>query len=476
MDNQSKIHTSFLKKDIITNGLISNLLERYVLEDTKMVVTKRDLCWVHNILFSRAYDKTFGRFAKSIVEPIKIEEASAENELLKGMLDYGHSIINDDSIDYFDKPVVIFHDGIYGSAFGRYQYIYRAKGFRIFWHSDGKITYNNVYMTIDENGFQYLGDDVYAEIDLNNNDTDDLDFEMDFDLHDIITFLKNLLNIKEHFYRDYILEYAVSPSDVYRKSNFSKSLEEDLWNILLDYAASLIETNSREIEYFEKICLLFVDLEISPSSLQIMNFITTVYSSNDRVIEILVNTIKNQEVITESLFDSVFKSCLALQSNANTIIKLENYYNTYLAQLIETRRPDYTIKDQTLRGKSTSGISQGEVDIYIEKSGYPQSILEGMILNSVKKDYIKMHINKIWKYDTSGNMENFMIVYYSGKDFGSFSKRYLKYILEGQFDNSLTDNGVTKMKEYTDIFVYDTVWSINERKSSIKHILINLKQ
>jgi hypothetical protein len=60
---------------------------------------------------------------------------------------------------------------------------------------------------------------------------------------------------------------------------------------------------------------------------------------------------------------------------------------------------NYDVKDQTRRGCSATGISAGEVDILIEESNMPFTIIEALILSSLSQDYLNKHLDKIYNYD-----------------------------------------------------------------------------
>lgn len=464
-----------LEKDCITEGVLSDLLETYIQTDSSLIVKKSDLQKLHSILFSNEYCKTYGKFPETIYESIKKEPDMGE-KLLKGMTDYRNKIIHDESIEYYPEGVVLFHDGIYGSAFGRFNYIYRAKGFRILWHQNGKINYHNVYVTIDGNGFQYFGDEIYGEIDLSSNE-DDLDFEMCFNLHDIRILLSNLLNIKEHFYRDYILEYVITPPDVDKLSEISCSMRNELWRIIFKYGEKLITTNSQNFSSFSKLCNLFSDLNIQPTPSQIAQFLISVNDSKNEVITIFFNSLKTMErnkCDEEALYNTILTCCYEFQAQAKQVVKEgENEYNTYLSGLIKSSRRELTIKDQTLRGESNGGKKSGELDIYIEKNGCPMSVIEALIVNCVDKKYISMHINKIWKYDTAGNKENYLIIYYTGTNLSKFILKYKEFIATEHFDNKIYD--IQEMElGYTNLYSLKMTCEVNGFNSIIRHIIIKI--
>ncbi|MGY4068825.1 hypothetical protein ACW5XE_12550 [Aeromonas caviae] len=85
----------------------------------------------------------------------------------------------------------------------------------------------------------------------------------------------------------------------------------------------------------------------------------------------------------------------------------------------------YLIKDQTRRGVSDKGYAAGEVDLLVECGKEPYAIIEGLIVDSNKSDYIKRHITKaLTKYDSVGLRDFYILVYYRGGNFSAFSKKY----------------------------------------------------
>ncbi|KFF24442.1 hypothetical protein [Chryseobacterium vrystaatense] len=74
----------------------------------------------------------------------------------------------------------------------------------------------------------------------------------------------------------------------------------------------------------------------------------------------------------------------------------EDDRNTFIASMLISA--GFHVKDQTRKSTTETGKSAGEVDIFIEDiNGYPLNIIEALNLSSVVKDYIKTHIDKIFK-------------------------------------------------------------------------------
>ncbi|NQZ07918.1 MAG: GTP-binding protein [Algicola sp.] len=91
----------------------------------------------------------------------------------------------------------------------------------------------------------------------------------------------------------------------------------------------------------------------------------------------------------------------------------------------------YKVADQSRGGRSESGKSLGERDLVIRNrdTGVVESILEGMILSSCKKEAIEKHYHKLnYRYDTSGNKRNFLLVYAKSTNFNQLWQKYSKQI------------------------------------------------
>ncbi|MEL4237092.1 hypothetical protein [Shewanella xiamenensis] len=107
----------------------------------------------------------------------------------------------------------------------------------------------------------------------------------------------------------------------------------------------------------------------------------------------------------------------------------EDEYNDQIRDLLLAK--DYMVLDQTRRGVSLSGYKSGEVDLLIKEGSNPFAIYEGLILDSVKKTYIKEHLLKsLVNYDSIGLRVSFLVVYYNGNNFADFCVRYKSYMDE----------------------------------------------
>ena len=95
------------------------------------------------------------------------------------------------------------------------------------------------------------------------------------------------------------------------------------------------------------------------------------------------------------------------------------------------------IKDQTRHGVSSSGKDAGEVDILLTKDNKEIAIFEGLKLDSIRSDYIDVHINKVINNYNALGTATFLIAYVSVADFEAFWFKYVRHIDEYPFNLSI---------------------------------------
>lgn len=94
----------------------------------------------------------------------------------------------------------------------------------------------------------------------------------------------------------------------------------------------------------------------------------------------------------------------------------------------------YEVKDQTRQGDSESGKDAGEVDILLCNNGNPAVVLEGLKLDSFKRDYLDTHINKaLDNYDPNGCQLVYMLIYAAVKAFGNFWDKVMEHMIGYSF-------------------------------------------
>lgn len=124
---------------------------------------------------------------------------------------------------------------------------------------------------------------------------------------------------------------------------------------------------------------------------------------------------RNDEQI---LTDLLMNACRELQNQRiwyQSGGRSENTRNTFISSLLS--QSNFIAKDQTLGGESSTGISIGENDIKIFRNhNEPYAIIEAVNLSApYGKDWhhknFREHINRIYKYDTNGLSQNYLLTY-----------------------------------------------------------------
>lgn len=174
----------------------------------------------------------------------------------------------------------------------------------------------------------------------------------------------------------------------------------------------------------------------------------------------------------DNLYDKLLASIIKLQGDISYRSKSEDERNTYIGALLSIA--GFQVKDQTFWGSSNTGKSAGEVDIMVlDNNQLPFSIIEALILDSLKQDYLKQHIDKIYKYDTTGLQNNVILIYSEAKNFSDFCTRYFALISTydypyKQLSSENIDSGYSEMK------IYKTTIERNDKPTNLYHIVVNL--
>ena len=180
-------------------------------------------------------------------------------------------------------------------------------------------------------------------------------------------------------------------------------------------------------------------------------------------------------VCREAIIKDLLEACVKLQANTYFTSALENQRNDYIRDML--KMAGYEVCDQTRRGKSFSEKSAGEVDILIEKDGFPVTIIEALNLNSLNTNYLDIHIDKIYSYDTVGNTFNVVLSYVQVSDFGKFTTNYFGHISKREYLLPLIE--VCEKVEvegcnYSNMRVMKTVHNRNGCETILYHICILL--
>lgn len=172
--------------------------------------------------------------------------------------------------------------------------------------------------------------------------------------------------------------------------------------------------------------------------------------------------------------DRLYSICIKLQGNAKYINATEDERNDYIRDMLD--RYDYVIKDQTRRGLSSTGISSGEIDIFVEKDKAPFTVIEALNLDYLNKDYLAKHLRKIYTYDTTGNLFNVCLVYAELKDFSSFWEKYCDYIENFEYPYPIIsfDETLNNVYSGSEIKIMTTTHNRSGQQTKLFHICVKI--
>ena len=173
--------------------------------------------------------------------------------------------------------------------------------------------------------------------------------------------------------------------------------------------------------------------------------------------------------------DVLYKICVKLQGNSKYIDASEDERNDYIRDMLD-REEEYVIKDQTRRGLSASGASAGEIDILVEKDNYPFTVIEALILKSLNKDYLGKHLDKIYSYDTTGDLFNVCLVYAECKEFASFCERYCDFVKQHEYPYPLIsfDENINQKYVGSEIRIMTTTHNRSGKLTRLYHICVKI--
>ena len=205
-------------------------------------------------------------------------EKKADNQsgLIKDQI-REHGKHANEHIKFFDKKGIMFYDGIHGSAFGRFSYVYRSKGMRIHYFEDGEFKIFTTYCTIDHHGFIFSNEEIDSfyikDLTTKERILDLLKYVIYSDKGDVevnvSVFMLNILTkYNQKFIKDYYLEYLITPPDVLNISEQSKSVKKMVWEICLSEKYAEIWVDRLQIETMK----MLSKLNIPPLPEQILKF------------------------------------------------------------------------------------------------------------------------------------------------------------------------------------------------------------
>lgn len=176
------------------------------------------------------------------------------------------------------------------------------------------------------------------------------------------------------------------------------------------------------------------------------------------------------------VFHNLLKACSNLQGNHQIIASNEDSRNKFIATIL--KQNGFIASDQTRWGRSATGKSQGEIDILIESgSNVVLSVFEGFNLKGLDTAKILLHYRKIFKYDSNGLQENYLVIYNDSDDFISLWQKYSEIIAQTVIDYKIVEQFLDISKRYShgsDMKIGKTTYIRNQEHRVIYHVFVNM--
>lgn len=175
-----------------------------------------------------------------------------------------------------------------------------------------------------------------------------------------------------------------------------------------------------------------------------------------------------------AFINDLYNICIKLQGNAKYINASEDERNDYIRDMLEQR--DYDVHDQTRRGISETGKNSGEIDILVKKDNAPFTIIEALILSSLEKSYLSTHLNKIYSYDTTGNLFNVCLVYLEAKNLAGFWEKYCEFVTHYDCPYPIIsfDDNIDNDYLGSEIKIITTTHNRSGQKTILYHICVKI--
>lgn len=192
------------------------------------------------------------------------------------------------------------------------------------------------------------------------------------------------------------------------------------------------------------------------------------YTTTSNSLEIM-----DERIPEKVLLNKVLRAVSKLQRNHSYNLQSdENEMNDYIRDILDET---FETKDQTRQGKSEKESDAGEVDIQLYIDGIPGVMIEGLILDSVSKDYLDKHIRKVLvNYDPNGCPYAFLIIYYKGKNLKEFYNRLTIHLNEFQFPYKRLAEIADVDVEYAELKHAQTILLRNDKKIRVHFYVVHI--
>jgi hypothetical protein len=176
----------------------------------------------------------------------------------------------------------------------------------------------------------------------------------------------------------------------------------------------------------------------------------------------------------QDLIDKLISACLKLQGTLIYRNASEDNRNSHIANLLEAS--GYLCKDQTRWGKSATGKLPGEIDILIsDLKQFPVAIIEALNLESLKQDYIILHLDKLFNYDSAGHPLNFILIYSEARKFSDLWEKYKVFAQGHNYAYRLLNLNEIDGYEYASLRLAFSTHLREEKETLLYHVMIDMK-
>jgi internalin A len=176
----------------------------------------------------------------------------------------------------------------------------------------------------------------------------------------------------------------------------------------------------------------------------------------------------------KDLLKTLIETTHHLQGISKTIKPEEDSRNGFIALLLSIH--GFYVKDQTRWGRSASGKSMGEVDIKIETPDREaEAIIEAFNLKGFDRTVIDSHLKKLFGYDPSGSVYNFILVYSEVENFLDLWQKYLNHLPEIDFKYELTEPPEEQKTRFADIKLACAKHKRQGKETYVYHLFVNMK-
>jgi hypothetical protein len=138
---------------------------------------------------------------------------------------------------------------------------------------------------------------------------------------------------------------------------------------------------------------------------------STEFDTEIPIVDILNQFAPDQTREQEQLVWDLVKLCADMQADSHYWGTKENTRNTYLRNGL--MHMGYLVNDQTIQGRSGSGLSEGELDLKISKfKGIPWTICEALRVEGVERKNWNEHLDRLVKnYNPNGHRFLVLVTY-----------------------------------------------------------------